>query len=134
MSVSSKSKAGSGRLSTHSGRTRSASSRRDAQETAKNEPIVRYTLEDLRTKDLPDRTDWAKVTASETTVGTDDHAQPEDEIDASSGQWVRLVARRKRAISIRLDEDVIAHFKAGGAGYQSRINAVLRAHVRARRD
>jgi|GEM_PF-257573 len=34
---------------------------------------------------------------------------------------------RKQAIQIRLDADVLAWFKAYGKGYQSRINAVLRA-------
>lgn len=35
----------------------------------------------------------------------------------------------KQAISIRLDEDVLAYFKDQGPGYQSRINAVLRSYV-----
>ena len=34
--------------------------------------------------------------------------------------------RRKEAISIRLDEDVLTFFKTLGSGYQTRINAVLR--------
>jgi uncharacterized protein (DUF4415 family) len=38
----------------------------------------------------------------------------------------------KTAISIRLDADVLAFFKQGGAGYQSRINAVLRAYMNAK--
>lgn len=33
---------------------------------------------------------------------------------------------RKRRISIMLDPDVLAHFKAGGRGWQTRINAALR--------
>jgi len=33
---------------------------------------------------------------------------------------------RKRAVSLRLDPDVIAHFRRGGRGWQSRINALLR--------
>lgn len=37
----------------------------------------------------------------------------------------------KVAISIRLDEDVLQWFKDQGPGYQSRINAVLRAYVKA---
>jgi uncharacterized protein (DUF4415 family) len=37
----------------------------------------------------------------------------------------------KLNISIRLDKDVIDYFKAEGAGYQTRINEVLRAHIRA---
>lgn len=35
----------------------------------------------------------------------------------------------KRAISIRLDTDVLDFFKDEGPGYQSRINAVLRSYV-----
>lgn len=39
--------------------------------------------------------------------------------------------RRKVPVSIRLDPQVVEHFKAQGAsGYQSRINAVLLAYVR----
>ncbi len=37
----------------------------------------------------------------------------------------------KRAVSIRLDEDVIDFFKKEGKGYQTRINAVLRAYMNA---
>ena len=32
----------------------------------------------------------------------------------------------KRAVSIRLDPDVIDHFKAGGKGWQARVNQALR--------
>ena len=32
----------------------------------------------------------------------------------------------KQAVNIRLDPDVLAHFRAGGPGWQSRINAALR--------
>lgn len=35
-------------------------------------------------------------------------------------------AARKQAVNIRLDADVLAWFKNGGPGWQSRINAVLR--------
>ena len=35
----------------------------------------------------------------------------------------------KQAISIRLDPDVIAHFRATGPGWQSRVNAVLRKAI-----
>lgn len=38
---------------------------------------------------------------------------------------------RKAAISLRLDEDVLEWFKARGPGYQTRINAVLRAYKEA---
>ncbi len=35
----------------------------------------------------------------------------------------------KKAISLRVDEDVLAWFKAGGPKYQSRMNAVLRSYM-----
>ena len=34
-------------------------------------------------------------------------------------------------LSVRLDEDVVDYFKKAGHGYQSKINAVLKAYVRA---
>lgn len=36
----------------------------------------------------------------------------------------------KQAVSLRLDPDVVAHFKKGGPGWQSRINAALRAKAK----
>ncbi len=40
-------------------------------------------------------------------------------------------APKKAAISLRLDADVLDWFKAQGPGYQTRINAVLRAYKEA---
>lgn len=37
-------------------------------------------------------------------------------------------AARKEAISLRVDADVIAWFRAEGTGWQTRMNAVLRAY------
>jgi uncharacterized protein (DUF4415 family) len=37
----------------------------------------------------------------------------------------------KTPINLRLDPDIVAHFKAGGEGWQTRINAVLSRHVKA---
>jgi uncharacterized protein (DUF4415 family) len=39
----------------------------------------------------------------------------------------------KQAVSLRLDADVVARFRAGGRGWQSRINTVLREHLGRRR-
>jgi len=51
---------------------------------------------------------------------------------------VRHIARRglpepprKEAISLRLDAEVLDWFRARGPGYQTRINAVLRAYMAA---
>ena len=38
----------------------------------------------------------------------------------------------KRQITLRLDPDVIDFFKAGGQGYQTRMNAVLRSYMLAK--
>jgi len=37
----------------------------------------------------------------------------------------------KQPVNLRLDPEIIAHFKAGGEGWQTRINAVLCKHVKA---
>jgi uncharacterized protein (DUF4415 family) len=39
----------------------------------------------------------------------------------------------KQAISLRIDQDVLEWFRGGGAGYQTRMNAVLRAFVESQR-
>jgi uncharacterized protein (DUF4415 family) len=62
-------------------------------------------------------------------------ATPSDEHpEADIRHIVRGVVRRglqrvpsKSSISLRVDQDVLAWFKAHGPGYQTRINAVLRA-------
>jgi uncharacterized protein (DUF4415 family) len=88
---------------------------------------VSYTREEL--EQLPDRTDWARLRAmTEEEIEAAARADPEWEglldIDWSDAELV--MPRRKEAISIRLDEDVLSYFKSLGAGYQTRINAVLR--------
>jgi uncharacterized protein (DUF4415 family) len=41
------------------------------------------------------------------------------------------VAPKKTLLSLRIDSDVIEWFRGQGAGYQSRINALLRAYMEA---
>lgn len=43
-----------------------------------------------------------------------------------------LPVRRKERITARFDKDVVDWFKGQGAGYQTRMNAVLRAYYEAR--
>lgn len=40
-----------------------------------------------------------------------------------------FMPQHKLHISLRLDENIINYFKEEGSGYQSRINAVLKAYV-----
>ncbi len=42
--------------------------------------------------------------------------------------------RRKERITMRLDPEILGWFKARGRGYQSRMQAVLRAYVEAHRQ
>jgi uncharacterized protein (DUF4415 family) len=55
-------------------------------------------------------------------------------LDAAFWQNARVVMPGgKRQVTLRLDTEVLDRFKAGGRGWQTRINAVLRAYVEARR-
>jgi uncharacterized protein (DUF4415 family) len=42
---------------------------------------------------------------------------------------VLVIPPKKKAISIRVDEDVLNFFKRDGEGYQRRMNAVLRSYM-----
>ena len=55
----------------------------------------------------------------------------EPEVDWSAVPEVKVPG--KVAISVRVDEDVLAFFRAEGRGYQTRINAVLRSYMMAKR-
>ena len=57
------------------------------------------------------------------------------ELDADFFRKARVVVPpRKQQLTIRLDTDVLAWLKSQGKGYQSRINAILRAYYDAHRD
>ena len=63
-------------------------------------------------------------------IDTTDAPEILDWSDARRGVFYRPV---KQQITLRLDADIIAWFKArapGGRGYQTAINAALRDHVR----
>ena len=65
-------------------------------------------------------------------VASDPDAAPI--LDATWFRRAKLVLPEpKQAVSIRLDRDVMEWFRQQGAGYQTRINAVLRAYVEAHR-
>ena len=50
-------------------------------------------------------------------------------LDFDWSEAVLVIPPKKKAISIRLDEDVLDYFKQQGAGYQRRMNAVLRSYM-----
>lgn len=93
----------------------------------KNDTIVRMSLEDIRK--LKGKTDWDRLRREEE-AGIEPEPD-EDEFDLDWSQAVLVIPEPKTPVSIRLDPEVLAFFKAQGKGYQTRINAVLRAYVKA---
>ena len=83
-----------------------------------------------RSSSRTSKTDWARVRA----MSDRDIQRSIEHPEASIKHIVRAIARRglkpippKAPISLRLDADVLAWLKAQGPGYQTRINAILRA-------
>ena len=64
------------------------------------------------------------------------HASPRGQRVHGQGNWatdlVFDVREPKLAVSLRLDADVLRFFRGFGAGYQTRINEVLKAFMHAR--
>ena len=101
------------------------------QIAVKGKNTSRYSLNNLP-KDS--QTDWERVknmTESEIEVAaaSDEDAQPTTETFWANAAVV--MPRPKRAISLRVDSDVLQWFKSHGSGYQTRMNAVLRAYMKA---
>lgn len=97
---------------------------------------MRYTIDEIREKlasgELRDLTDWARIDAlTDADIEAAMRADPDwqHDLDLDWENAVLVVPPPKAPISIRLDADVLAFFKAGGAGYQKRINAVLRSYM-----
>jgi len=97
--------------------TKSASSRSAKRLVAKPKSISKKSA-----------TDWRHLQSDRPGRATPDHPE------ADVRYIVRGVVRRglepvppKASISLRVDSDVLEWFKAQGAGYQTRMNAVLRA-------
>jgi uncharacterized protein (DUF4415 family) len=101
----------------------------------KNENIARFSADKIRRKIArgESKTDWKRVDAiSQAEV---ERLADKDEGPLAAG-WESTVMvglpPAKRDIHIRLDGDILDWFKARGRGYQTRINAVLRAFVQTR--
>ena len=67
----------------------------------------------------------------EASIANDPDWQEFKNIDWSEA--VLVIPPKKKAISIRVDEDVLDYFKKDGAGYQRRMNAVLRSYMQQKR-
>ncbi|MET4102899.1 uncharacterized protein (DUF4415 family) [Roseovarius sp. MBR-78] len=104
-----------------------------------DETITRMSLEEIRHQQ--GQTDWERVRRE-----AELDAQPVDDPDFDEPEWdfaravfVRAGALKpqdlpeaKKPVSLRLDADVLAFFKRQGKGYQTRMNAVLRAYMEAK--
>ena len=75
------------------------------------------------------RTDWERL-AQMSDADIDFSDIPELDADFFRTAKVRM-PRTKKAVSLRLDQDVLAWFKKQGRGYQTRMNAVLRTYMQA---
>ncbi len=102
----------------------------------KNENTTRFSADKIRRKIArgESKTDWKRANAmSRAEV---ERLANRDEGPLPAG-WESTIAvglpLAKQDIHIRLDADILDWFKARGRGYQTRINAVLRGFVQARR-
>jgi uncharacterized protein (DUF4415 family) len=124
------SKDGKSRSPARSAARSAGSSRRGARD-ATNEKDIAIVSRDSPRKG---KTDWARFDALTDddiakAVANDPDAVP---IDIDWSDAVLVMPAKKKAISIRLDEDVLDFFKREGEGYQRRINAVLRSYMQQR--
>jgi len=104
---------------------------------AKNNNILRYTSDELAAKRTrgESRTDWAKAASTTKTELEASIAADPDEagMEMDWGNASIEMPAPKALLNMRVDQDVLAFFKQTGRGYQTRINAVLRAFVDAQR-
>ncbi|MBS0193923.1 MAG: BrnA antitoxin family protein [Proteobacteria bacterium] len=95
---------------------------KSASSRSEKRPTVKRASTSVKSK-----TDWARL-RSGTASPAPDH--PESNVHHIMRGVVRrglLSQPTKSAISLRVDQDVLEWFKTQGPGYQTRINAVLRA-------
>jgi len=82
------------------------------------------------------QTEWARLEALD-----DDDIDLSDNPEIAPELFAKAVVRRglkpvtrKSQLTLRLDSDVLTWFKGQGRGYQTRINALLRAYMDAHRE
>ena len=95
---------------------------------SRSERITRVSRADLDS--LEDKTDWEKF---DSPAGLGDPNDPDDFTEEDWANAVIVHPQPKVAVSIRLDSDVLEFFKKDGKGYQTRMNAVLRTYMEAKR-
>lgn len=94
--------------------------------------ITRVTL--AQAKLMKGETDWERLRTMtdadiERAVADDPDTMMLDDEFFANAKWV--IPQNKKMVALRLDQDVLDWFRKDGKGYQTRINAVLRAFVQA---
>ena len=82
------------------------------------------------------RTDWKRVDALK-----DRKIDFSDAPELTPEMFARGIVRRglkpiarKKLLTLRIDSDVVEWYRSQGSGYQTRINALLRAYMDERKD
>jgi uncharacterized protein (DUF4415 family) len=96
----------------------------------KEKNITRISRDDPR----KGKTDWEKLrNLTDEEIEASIANDPDWSDDWNWSEAVLVIPPKKTAISIRLDADVLDYFKQDGAGYQRRMNAVLRSYMEQKR-
>jgi uncharacterized protein (DUF4415 family) len=96
--------------------------------------IKRYSADELRAKRAKgeSKTDFAAL-ALKTDEQIESENASDDEFQGVPEDWHEMaeavMPASKQLLSLRLDKEVVEWFRARGPGYQTRMNAVLRAFV-----
>ena len=101
----------------------------------KKSTIARYTAEQLAEKRRrgESRSNWGKAASTKRHALEKSIADDPDEA-GTVVDWRNVsveLPKPKAVLNMRVDRDVLNFFRKTGTGYQTRINAVLRAYVRA---
>jgi len=91
--------------------------------------IVSYTSEQLRS--MPSKTNWGRPIPSDEEIDAANALDPE--VAGIDDEWIEnaIVTQpnKKQRVYAAYDAYVIDYFKQQGRGYQTRMNAVLKAYV-----
>jgi uncharacterized protein (DUF4415 family) len=80
----------------------------------------------------PSETDWARIdNMADEEIDTSDIPPLDDEF-FTKAQW--RMPKRKTAVTLSVDDDVLKWFEAQGAEFQQRINAALRIYAEAHQE
>lgn len=95
--------------------------------------IKRHSAEEI--KKMPSGSDWGRVDVLSDEELTARAASDPDNPVLDEAFWRaarRMRLPRKKQVTLRLDADVLDWFQKQGKGYQTRINAVLKAYKESR--